>query len=46
MKKKDWYEALKVEIILYPEEDIVRTSFSDNVDSEVGGGWDNEGWGN
>lgn len=45
MKKKDWYEALKVEVILYSEEDIVRTSLPDKVDSEVGGGWDNEGWG-
>ena len=45
MKKKSWYEALKKEMILYPEEDIVRTSFPDKVDSEVGGGWDNEGWG-
>ena len=46
MKKKDWYEALKVEIILYPEESIIRTSKEDNVDSEVGDGWDTEGWGN
>ena len=45
MKKKSWYEALKIEMILYPEEDIVRTSFPDKVDSEVGGGWDTEGWG-
>jgi hypothetical protein len=46
MKQKDWYEALKIDIILYPEEDIVRTSKPDNVESEVGDGWDNEGWGN
>ena len=45
MKQKDWYETLKVEVILYPEEDIVRTSFADFVDSEVGDGWDTEGWG-
>jgi hypothetical protein len=45
MKKKSWYEALKIEMILYSEEDIVRTSFPDKVDSEVGDGWDNEGWG-
>ena len=45
MKQKEWYEALKVEVVLYLEEDIVRTSMPDYVDSEVGDGWDNEGWG-
>ena len=45
MNKKDWYEALKVEIILYPEEDTIRTSKEDFVKSEVGDGWDTEGWG-
>ena len=42
MKEKDWYVAPNIEIILYSNDDIVRTS---NVESEVGGGWDNEGWG-
>jgi hypothetical protein len=42
MKKKDWYETLNIEIILYPEEDIVRTSKPDNVDSEVGEAWGSE----
>ena len=45
MKQKEWYEALKVEVVLYLEEDIVRTSMPDYVDNEVGDGWDNEGWG-
>ena len=42
MKKKDWYVALDIEIILYSNEDVIRTS---NIQSEVGDGWDNEGWG-
>ena len=42
MKKKDWYEAPNMEIILYSNDDVIRTS---NIGSEVGDGWDNEGWG-
>ena len=41
MIEKDFYVAPNMEIILYSEDDIVRTS---NVESEVGGGWE-EGWG-
>ena len=42
MKEKDWYEAPNMEIILYSNDDVIRTS---NIGSEVGDGWDNEGWG-
>ena len=42
MKEKDWYVALDIEIILYSNEDVIRTS---KIQSEVGEGWDNEGWG-
>ena len=42
MKEKCCYVALDIEIMLYPNEDVVRTS---NVVYEVGGGWDSEGWG-
>jgi hypothetical protein len=42
MKEKDWYVALDIEIILYSNEDVIRTS---NIQNEVGDGWDNEGWG-
>ena len=42
MNEKGRYEAVNIEIILYSNDDVVRTS---NIGSEVGGGWDNEGWG-
>ena len=42
MKEKDLYVVPNIEIILYSNEDVVRTS---NISSEVGGGWDTDGWG-
>ena len=42
MKEKDCYVAPNIEIMLYSTEDVVRTS---PIGGEVGGGWDNEGWG-
>ena len=42
MNEKGCYAVPSIEIILYPVDDIVRTS---RIDSEVGEGWDNEGWG-
>ena len=44
MIQKKFYETLEMEIILYSIEDIVRTSLVDNINSEVGGAWD-DAWG-
>ena len=41
MKKNEWYVTPNIEIILYSNDDVVRTS---DVSSEVGDGWDSA-WG-
>lgn len=41
MKENEWYVAPNIEIILYSNDDVVRTS---NVGSEVGDAWDSV-WG-
>ena len=45
MEEKNLYVAPNIEFLLYSTEDIVCTSRPDGVSSEVGDGWDTEGWG-
>jgi hypothetical protein len=42
MKEKELYEPLRLDFIPTMAKDVICTS--DNIDKEVGGGWD-EGWG-
>ena len=42
MNEKGCYVVPRIEIILCSVDDVIRTS---QIGSEVGEGWDNEGWG-
>lgn len=42
MNEKTCYVCPNIEIVLYSVDDVIRTS---QIGSEVGDGWDNEGWG-
>ena len=42
MKEKDCYVAPNMEVILYSNDDVVRTS---GIGEEVGGAWDSDAWG-